>query len=56
MAEEIASHSADAVQASKHCLNAAMNTSLDAGLQFETSSALAVLGDKIITMLRSNQC
>ena len=55
MAEEIASHSADAVQASKRCLNAAMNTSLDAGLQFETSSALAVLGDKVKTMLRSNK-
>jgi len=55
MAKEIASHSADAVQASKRCLHAAMNTSLDAGLQFETSSALAVLGDKVKTMLRSNK-
>ncbi len=55
MAEEIAAHSADAVQASKRCLNMAMNSTLEAGLQFETSSALTVLGEKVKTMLRSNK-
>jgi enoyl-CoA hydratase len=53
MAGEIASHSFQAVQASKRCINAAMNNSLDAGLQFETASALSVLGEKADKMLRS---
>jgi enoyl-CoA hydratase/carnithine racemase len=53
MAAEIASHSIQAVQASKRCINAAQNNSLDAGLQFETASALSVLGDKADKMLRS---
>lgn len=51
MAAEIASHSAQAVQTSKRCINAAMNSTLDAGLQFETASALSVLGDKAGKML-----
>ncbi len=53
MAAEIASHSSQAVQASKRCINASMNNTLDAGLQFETASALSVLGDKADKMLRS---
>lgn len=53
MAAEIASHSVQAVQTSKRCINAAMNNTLDAGLQFETASALSVLGDKADKMLRS---
>ncbi len=53
MAGEIASHSIQAVQASKRCINAALNNTLDAGLQFETASALSVLGDKADKMLRS---
>jgi len=53
MAVEIASHSIQAVQASKRCINAALNSTLDAGLQFETASALSVLGDKADKMLRS---
>jgi enoyl-CoA hydratase len=52
MAVEIASHSIQAVQASKRCINAAMNNTLDAGLQFETASALSILGDKVDKMLR----
>ena len=53
MAVEIASHSIQAVQTSKRCINAALNSTLDAGLQFETASALSVLGDKADKMLRS---
>lgn len=53
LATEIAANSADAVQTSKRCINMAMNSSLDAGLQFETTSALAVLGEKAKTMIRT---
>lgn len=51
MASEIAANPAEAVQASKRCLNMAMNSTLDAGLQFETASAETVLGEKVKTML-----
>jgi enoyl-CoA hydratase/carnithine racemase len=53
LAAEIAANSADAVQSSKRCINMAMNSTLDAGLQFETTSALAVLGEKAKTMIRT---
>jgi len=53
MAVEIASHSPAAIQASKRSINMAMNSSLDAGLQFETASALSVLGDKADKIIRS---
>ncbi len=53
LAAEIAANSAEAVQASKRCINLAMNSALDAGLQFETTSALAVLGEKAKTMIRA---
>jgi enoyl-CoA hydratase len=53
MAAEIASHSALAVQTSKRCINAALNSTLDAGLQFETASALSVLGNKADKMLKN---
>ncbi len=52
MADMICAHSPQAVQASKRCINMAGNSSLDAGLQFETSSAEAVLGEKITSMIR----
>ncbi len=53
LAAEIAANPVEAVQASKRCLNMAMNSTLDAGLQFETTSALAVLGEKAKTMIRT---
>jgi hypothetical protein len=53
MAVKIASHYARAVQTSKRCINAAMNSALDAGLQLETASSLSILGDKADKMLRS---
>jgi enoyl-CoA hydratase len=55
MASEIASNSKEAVQAAKRCLNTAMNTSLEAGLHFETSSAETVLGEKINRMIRTDK-
>ncbi len=55
MASEIAANPAEAVQASKRCLNMAMNSSLDAGLQFETASAETVLGEKVKTMLYADK-
>jgi enoyl-CoA hydratase len=54
MASEIAANPFEAVQASKRCLNMAMNSTLDAGLQFETASAETVLGEKVKTMLYTN--
>lgn len=53
LAAEIAANSVEAVQSSKRCINMAMNSTLDAGLQFETTSALAVLGEKAKTMIRT---
>jgi enoyl-CoA hydratase/carnithine racemase len=53
LAAGIAANSVEAVQASKRCINMAMNSTLDAGLQFETTSALAVLGEKAKTMIRT---
>jgi enoyl-CoA hydratase/carnithine racemase len=55
LSTEIAANSAEAVQSSKRCINMAMNSTLDAGLQFETTSALAVLGEKAKTMIRTEQ-
>ena len=55
MAAEIAANSTDAVQASKLCINYSMNSTLDAGLQFETSAALTVLGEKIKNMIRHDR-
>ncbi len=54
LAEGIAAHPADAVQASKRCLNMAMNSSLQAGLQYETAAAESVLGEKVKTMIRND--
>jgi enoyl-CoA hydratase/carnithine racemase len=55
MASEIAANPFEAVQASKRCLNMAMNSTLDAGLQFETASAETVLGEKVKTMLYTDK-
>ncbi len=55
LASEIAANPAEAVQASKRCLNIAMNSTLDAGLQFETASAETVLGEKVKTMLYADK-
>jgi enoyl-CoA hydratase/carnithine racemase len=55
MASEIAANPAEAVQASKRCLNIVMNSTLDAGLQFETASAETVLGEKVKTMLYADK-
>jgi enoyl-CoA hydratase len=55
MASEIAANPAEAVQASKRCLKMAMNSTLDAGLQFETASAETVLGEKVKTMLYADK-
>jgi enoyl-CoA hydratase/carnithine racemase len=54
MAAEIAANPLEAVQASKRCLNTAMNSVLDAGLLFETTAALTVLGEKVKTMIRAD--
>jgi enoyl-CoA hydratase/carnithine racemase len=54
MAAEIAANPPEAVQASKRCLNTAMNSTLDAGLLFETTTALTVLGKKVKTMIRAD--
>jgi enoyl-CoA hydratase/carnithine racemase len=53
LAAEIAANSVEAVQASKRCINIAMNSTQEAGLQFETTAALAVLGEKAKTMIRT---
>lgn len=53
LATEIAVNAAEAVQASKRCINMAMNSTQEAGLQFETTSALTVLGEKAKTMIRT---
>lgn len=55
IATEIAANPADAVQASKRCINTAMNTALDAGLEYETAAALSILGEKVNTMIRHNR-
>jgi enoyl-CoA hydratase len=55
LASTIAANPAEAVQASKRCLNMAMNSTLDAGLQFETTSAETVLGEKVKTMLYADK-
>ena len=52
MAAKITGNSPEAVQASKRCINRALGTSLEAGLQYETLAAEAVLGEKIKTMIR----
>jgi enoyl-CoA hydratase len=55
LATAIAANPVDAVQAAKRCLNAAMNSTLEAGLKYETTAALTVLGEKAKTMLRPKQ-
>lgn len=55
MAAEIAAQSPAAVQASKRCINKAMNTTLEAGLDFETSAAESVLGEKAKAMIKHNR-
>jgi len=52
MAVKIAGNSPEAVQASKRCISRALSTSLEAGLQYETLAAEAVLGEKVKTMIR----
>ncbi len=52
MAVKIAGSSSEAVQASKRCINRALSTSLETGLQYETLAAEAVLGEKIKAMIR----
>ncbi|HSW35640.1 MAG TPA: enoyl-CoA hydratase/isomerase family protein [Candidatus Limnocylindrales bacterium] len=54
IANEIIVHSPAAIQASKLALNAAMNTTLDMGLRYETAAALSVLGEKVKTMIKHN--
>lgn len=54
MSAKIAAHPAGAVQASKRCVKMAMNSTLDSGLNYETASAEAVLGEKASTMIRHN--
>lgn len=55
MAVEISANPAEAVQAAKRCVNTAMNNTLDAGLKYETTAALTVLGEKAKTMLRTDR-
>lgn len=55
LATAIACNPADAVQAAKRCLNTAMNSTLEAGLKYETTAALTVLGEKAKTMLRPKE-
>lgn len=46
LAEQIASQSPAAVQAAKRALNMAMSTDLEAGLDFETTTAIGLFGGK----------
>ncbi len=55
LAKEIAGHPEEAVQAAKRSINMAMESNLQAGLKFETSTAAAVLGDKLKTMIYSDK-
>jgi len=55
LAADIVTSVSEAVQASKRCINMAMNTSLEAGLQYETASAESVLGEKAKTMIRHHR-
>lgn len=53
LAAELAANPVEAVQASKRCLNISMNSTLEAGLQFETASAETVLGEKVKELIHS---
>lgn len=55
MAEEIAGLPQDAVRASKRALNAALNYPMDIGLNFETSTAERVLGDRIKNIFKDKK-
>jgi len=55
LAAEIANISPEVIQASKRCINTAMNTTLDTGLQYETVSAESVLGEKAKRMIKNNR-
>jgi len=55
MAAEIAGHPPEAVQASKRCIDFAMNSSMEAGLQFETSASESVLGEKLKDIINRNR-
>ncbi len=55
MAAEMAAQPPDALQASKRCVDAGMDTSLDTGLHFETSSSERVLGEKVKTIIKHNR-
>ena len=55
MAAEMAGQAPAVVQASKRCINKAMNTTLEAGLDFETSAAESVLGEKTKTIIKHNR-
>ncbi len=55
MAVEISANPAEAVQAAKRCVNTAMNSTLEAGLKYETTAALTVLGEKAKTMIRAKE-
>lgn len=46
LAEQIASQSPAAVRAAKRALNMAMSSDLEAGLDFETTTAIGLFGGK----------
>lgn len=54
LAHIMAGHPEKALQASKRCINAAMSSTLETGLKYETTSAEAVLGEKLNLMVKTD--
>lgn len=54
MAEEIVALPEAAVQASKRALNAAVNATMGMGLQYETATAVTVLGERLNSIIKKS--